>query len=135
MKRGFICGVFDLFHYGHLLALKVCREHCDYLVVAVNKADNFDPIVNPGKNKPIFPLLHRVEILKSCRFVDEVVVYGSESELSTLLSTQNYDIRFLGEDYRNKPVTGGEYTPELYFLERSHGFSTSMFRNEIRNQL
>lgn len=135
MKRGFICGVFDLFHYGHLLALKECRENCDYLVVGVNRAENIDPVINPGKNKPIFPLLHRVEILKSCRFVDEVVVYGSESELSTLLSTQNYDIRFLGEDYRNKPVTGSEYTSELYYLERSHGFSTSLFRNAIRNQL
>ena len=134
MKRGFICGVFDLFHYGHLLALKESRANCDFLVVGVNRADNIDPVINPQKNKPIFPLLHRVEILRSCRFVDEVVVYGSEIELNTLLSTQNYDIRFLGEDYRNKPVTGGEYTREIYFLDRSHGFSTSLYRNEIRNQ-
>ena len=132
MKRGFICGVFDLFHYGHLLAFMECHEYCHYLVVGVNSAENIDPVINPGKNKPIFPLNHRVELLKACRLVDEVVVYQSESELLSLLASQHYDIRFLGEDYKNKPITGMEFTPELHYLSRTHGFSSSLFRNKIQ---
>jgi glycerol-3-phosphate cytidylyltransferase len=77
MKIGFACGVFDLFHAGHVLMLQECRQHCDYLLVAVNSAEHFDNTVNPGKNKPVFSLAERKLILESCRFVDEVVVYKS----------------------------------------------------------
>src|ERR1700741_3356277 len=99
MKKGFICGVFDLFHYGHLLAFRECRQYCNYLVVAVNKAENIDPTINPDKKPPVFSVFHRVELLKECRLVDEVLVYNSEKELTELLKKGNYDIRFLGDDY------------------------------------
>lgn len=47
MKIGFACGVFDLFHAGHVLMLKECKEYCDYLIVALNKAENISAKVNP----------------------------------------------------------------------------------------
>jgi glycerol-3-phosphate cytidylyltransferase len=133
MKKGFVCGVFDLFHYGHLLALQECKDQCDYLVVALNKADNIDHKINPGKKAPIFPIEHRVAIMNSCKLVDEVLVYNSENELMELLKAGNYDVRFLGDDYIGKPITGGEYTKEIHYLDRSHGFSTSKFREAIKN--
>ena len=100
MKKGFICGVFDLFHMGHVLAFKECRMHCTHLTVAVNSAENIDPIINPNKEKPVFLLSHRVELLKECRLVDEVLVYNNEDELVRLLDQGNYDVRFLGQDYK-----------------------------------
>ena len=33
MIIGFTCGVFDLFHAGHVLMLKECKEHCDYEII------------------------------------------------------------------------------------------------------
>jgi glycerol-3-phosphate cytidylyltransferase len=135
MKTGFVCGVFDLFHYGHLLMLKECQEHCDHLTVALNKAENIDYDINPGKQAPIFPIEHRVEIMKSCNLVDEVIVYNSENELLEILKQGNYTIRFLGDDYRGKHITGEKLTSEVYYTDRSHGLSTSKFKLAIFNSL
>lgn len=134
MKKGFICGVFDLFHYGHILGFRECRQYCGHLTVAVNKAENIDPVINPGKRAPIFPLEHRVELLKECRLVDEVLVYNSEAELTALLEKGNYDIRFLGDDYKGKPVTGKALTKEIVYLDRSHGLSSSGFKTKLENR-
>ncbi len=49
MKIGFTCGVFDLFHAGHVVMLKECRDNCDYLIVALNRAEHFSVEINPGK--------------------------------------------------------------------------------------
>lgn len=131
MTKGFICGVFDLFHYGHILALRECKKHCVHLTVAVNRAENIDPNINPGKKPPVFSAEQRIELLKECRLVDEVLSYNSEDELVQLLKQRNYDVRFLGEDYSGRPITGAELSKTLHFLDRKHGMSSSLFKEII----
>jgi glycerol-3-phosphate cytidylyltransferase len=131
MKKGVACGVFDLFHAGHVLMLKECKAHCDHLVVAVNSAANIDYTINPGKKPPVFSLEERKLILSACRYVDEVLEYNSEEELLELLRNGNYGVRFLGEDYKGKPITGAELNIPIYYTDRSHGLSTSNYRKEI----
>lgn len=134
MKRGFACGVFDLFHAGHVLMLKECKEHCDYLIVALNKAENISAAINPGKKKPLFTIEERKLIMASCRYVDEVLVYNSEEELLEIMKSKNIDVRFLGEDYKGKAITGEELGITIYYTNRGHGLSTSYYRNLLRNQ-
>ena len=132
MKTGFACGVFDLFHAGHVLMLKECKTQCDFLVVGLNSCTEIDYTINPGKQKPVFDVQDRKLILESCRYVDEVVVYNNEVELETLLRSGRFQIRFLGEDYRNKPITAQDLKIEIFYTDRSHGKSTSGFRKEIK---
>jgi glycerol-3-phosphate cytidylyltransferase len=134
MKIGFACGVFDLFHAGHVLMLMECKEHCDYLILALNTAETFDPVINPGKNKPIFSIDERKLILSSCKYVDEVVIYSSEQELYELLRDKKVNIRFLGEDYRGKTITGADLSIELYYTNRNHGLSTSGYIRKIKER-
>jgi glycerol-3-phosphate cytidylyltransferase len=131
MKVGFTCGVFDLFHAGHVLMLKECREHCDYLIVALNRADNFSEAINPGKQKPLFSVEERKLIMASCRYVDEVLEYNTEEELLQLLTSKKIDVRFLGEDYRGKPITGAELDMEIYYTDRGHGLSTTLYKQKL----
>jgi glycerol-3-phosphate cytidylyltransferase len=70
VKRGFACGVFDLFHAGHVLMLQECKTQCDFLVVGVNKAERIDPIINPSKKLPIFSFQDRKLILEACRYAE-----------------------------------------------------------------
>lgn len=132
MKIGFACGVFDLFHAGHVLMLKECKENCDFLIVALNKAENISGEINPGKKPPIFSIDQRKLIVESCKYVDKVIIYNSEEELLKILETEGISVRFLGEDYRGKKITGEHLQIPIYYIDRSHGFSTSLFRSKIQ---
>lgn len=135
MKLGFACGIFDLFHAGHVLMLEECKSNCDYLIIGLNSGSQIDYTINPGKNKPIYSLQHRKLILESCKYVDQVIVYHTEAELELILKSNTIQVRFLGEDYKGKPITGGDYTPEIYYTNRGHGLSTSYYRNLILSNL
>ena len=127
MKIGFACGVFDLFHLGHVLMLKDCKSNCDKLIVAINKAEN----LSKDKNPPIYSIDDRVQIIAACRYVDKVLVYNSEDELEKLLISSAIDIRFLGYDYKTKPITGADLGIQIYYIDRSHGYSTSTVLKRI----
>ena len=128
MKIGFACGVFDLFHAGHVLMLKECKEHCDYLIVALNKAENISEKINPGKSKPLYPIEERKLIMENSKFVDEVLVYNSEEELLIILKEKKINIRFLGDDYKQKKITGSELNISIHYIDRSHGLSSSKYK-------
>ena len=130
---GFACGVFDLFHAGHIMMLQECKEHCDYLLVALNKAENIDYTINPNKQPPIFSFEERKLIMENCRLVDEVIGYNSEDELLEILKSRNIDIRFLGEDYKGKAITGENLVPNVDYTNRGHGLSTSLYKKRIKD--
>ncbi|WP_421796960.1 adenylyltransferase/cytidyltransferase family protein [Haliscomenobacter sp.] len=134
MKIGFACGVFDLFHPGHVLMLIDCKSKCDYLLVAINKGENISKEINPDKKKPIYSLSERRLMLESCKYVDEVIEYGSEDELLKILMSRKIDIRFLGDDYIGKPITGASVNIQLYYIDRSHGYSTTNTIKKIVGQ-
>ena len=78
-KIGYTTGVFDLFHVGHLEILRKAKENCDYLIVGVST----DELVQEYKNKrPIITFDQRIEIIKSIKYVDEVVVQKDRDKLS-----------------------------------------------------
>jgi glycerol-3-phosphate cytidylyltransferase len=132
MIRGFACGVFDLYHPGHVLMLRDCKKHCDHLTVALNRSENFDESINPGKRKPFFTLEERRMVLESIKYVDEILDYQSEEELTEIMSNGNFDVRFLGDDYKGKPITAAEAIKKIVYIDRSHGYSTSKLVERIR---
>ena len=65
---GFVEGVFDIFHKGHVRLLKRMKDIFSKVYAAVTP----DHIVSTYKNPPIIPFEDRVEILESCKYVDKV---------------------------------------------------------------
>ena len=130
MKIGFNCSSFDLLHAGHVTMLRMEKDLCDYLKVALQ----VDPTIDrPGvKNKPIQSIYERYVQLQGCKYVDEILVYSTEFDLLQLIMTQKIDIRFLSEEYLNRDFTGKDYCIkngiELHYHKRGHIYSSSELR-------
>lgn len=133
MKIGFNCSSFDLFHAGHVTMLKMEKELCDYLKVALQ----IDPSIDrPGiKNKPVQTIYERYVQLQSCKYVDEILIYSTEKDLLNLIQTQTMHIRFLSEEYLNRDFTGKDYCIkhgiELHYHSREHTYSSTELRDRI----
>lgn len=132
MLIGLIAGSFDVIHPGYIHMFKRSHEFCDFLVIALQT----DPTIErPNKIKPILSYEEREEILLSIRYIDEVKKYTTEADLTNLLKSGQYDVRILGDDYREKYATGQEYSDKIIYLDRSHGWSTTKFKNLICKSL
>tara|TARA_B100001059_G_scaffold20577_1_gene16701 strand:+ start:3236 stop:3658 length:423 start_codon:yes stop_codon:yes gene_type:complete len=130
--KGIIAGNFDVIHPGYIKMFKECKEKCDKLYVLLHS----DPsIERKHKLPPILSVKERSEILLSLRFIDEILVYTYESELYNILKKGDFHIRFLGDDYINQPYTGDDLKIPIHFLDRSHGWSTTKFKNLIANSV
>ena len=127
-KTGVIAGNFDVIHPGYIHLFNECKEFCTELIILLHE----DPsIERPEKLKPILNLDERKMILSSLTQVDQIIPYKLEVDLYQLLSNLDIDIRFLGDDYKNKPFTGDDLNIPIHFLDRSHGWSTTRFKNKI----
>lgn len=117
---GYIAGVFDLFHIGHLNMFRRAKEQCDYLIVGV--------VTDEGVRKhkevePFIPFAERIEMVRSCRYVDEAVeipldYYGTRDAWKLY----RFDCQFSGSDYVDNP----DWLAEKEFLEK-HGAEMVFF--------
>jgi glycerol-3-phosphate cytidylyltransferase len=110
--------------------LEEAKNHCDYLIVGLQT----DPTIDrPEKNKPVQTVYERYIQLKGCKYVDEIIPYSTEEDLLNLLTTINYDVRILGEEYREKMYTGKYLDKEVYYNKRPHTYSSSGLRKRIES--
>ena len=125
---GVIAGNFDVIHPGYIYMFDECKKHCDILLLLLHD----DPsIERPEKIKPMLDLSERNMILSSLKQVDRIITYQIESDLYDILKTEQIDIRFLGDDYKNKAFTGDDLDIPIHYLDRSHGWSTTKFKKMI----
>lgn len=133
MKVGITFSAFDLLHAGHIGMLREARANCDYLIVGLQT----DPTIDrpTEKNKPVQTLVERYAQLNALKFVDEIVPYQTEEDVIDILELFQVDVRFLGEEYREKEFTGKDVCRkrgiELHFNKRDHRFSTSGLRKRV----
>jgi glycerol-3-phosphate cytidylyltransferase len=128
MVKGVIAGNFDVIHPGYIKMFKECRENSDLFIVLLHDDPSFE---RPEKLKPVLSLDDRVEILSSIRYIDEIRTYQTEKDLYKLLIDIKPDVRFLGDDYKGKTFTGGDLDIKIHYLDRSHGWSTTKYKNLI----
>jgi glycerol-3-phosphate cytidylyltransferase len=132
MIKGVIAGNFDVMHPGYIKMFKEAAANCDCLIVLLHT----DPsIERPHKLKPILSVDERKEMLLELRSVCGVNVYTYEEQLIDLLKMGEFDVRFLGDDYKDKPFTGDNLNIPIYYLNRDHGWSTTKFKKMIGNTI
>ncbi|MCI7772125.1 MAG: adenylyltransferase/cytidyltransferase family protein [Eubacterium sp.] len=110
---GYIAGVFDLFHIGHLNMFKRAKEQCRYLIVGVVS----DEGVRLNKQaEPFVPFDERIEMVRSCKYVDEAIklplnLCGTKD----IFNVYHFDVQFSGSDYEHDPG----WLAEKEFLEKN----------------
>ena len=132
LRIGFTASQFDMLHAGHIAMLSEARNHCDYLIAGLQNNASWD---RPEKNAPIQSIVERQIQLAATRYVDEIVVYNTESDLEDILLTLPIDVRILGVEYRDKEFTGRDICVsrdiELIYNKRDHSFSSSSLRKRV----
>ena len=106
--------------------LKESKKYCNHLTIALHE----DPSIERSfKMKPIQNVAERKEILLSIKYVDEVRIYNLEKDFLEML--KEFDIRFLGEDYKNGNYTGKNIPIDIIWIDRSHDYSTTKLKKNI----
>ena len=132
MEKILTFGVFDYFHLGHLRLFKQCKEHADYLIVAVQD-EKYIRKYKPDANV-LYTTQERVELIGALRIVDEVVTYQALD--TDTLEQIDFDILALGEDHRGGRFDAAERWCETHGkrvvrLKRTPGICSSAIKKEL----
>ena len=136
-RIGYTCGVFDLFHVGHLNLLERCKELCDYLIVGVCD----DSYVREIKHKTVvIPENDRVRILKALRVVDDAVLVDYETTDNKMVALEKFQfhVLFSGDDwkgterYMRTEEQFAKVGVAIEYLPYTNGISTTQIKEELK---
>lgn len=94
MVIGYTTGVYDLFHIGHLNLFKNARGLCDKLIVGVT----VDELVAYKGKCAMIPFEDRIELVRSCKYVDAAVPQYDMDKLSACKKL-GATVLFVGDDW------------------------------------
>lgn len=132
MKKIITFGVFDFFHLGHLRLFKQCKEHGDYLIVAVQNGDSI--LKWKPEAKVLYSTAERIEMVSALKIVDEVITY--DAVCPEFLSKIDFDILCLGEDHVAERMEKcakwcKENGKEVFRAHRTKGISSTDIKKRL----
>ena len=136
---GYVAGAFDLFHIGHLNLLRRAKEQCDYLIVGVVT----DEGIRVHKHTDSFICFEeRLEIVSSCKYVDEAVGIPLEFyDTKDAYLRFQFDVQFSGSDYsgdagwQKKREYLRSHGAELVFFPYTESTSSTKIKEMIDRKL
>jgi D-beta-D-heptose 7-phosphate kinase/D-beta-D-heptose 1-phosphate adenosyltransferase len=111
---------------------KAAKALGDRLIVGVDTDEKV--ALDKGVDRPINNLCYRVAMLEAVKYIDEVHIFGSRTELEQLIEFYNPDVLIVGGDWRDGDVVGREYAKEVRFFNRVGGYSSSDTITRITNK-
>ena len=129
---GYVAGVFDLFHIGHLNLLRRAKEQCNYLIVGVVTDEG---VIRHKKSNPKIPFEERIAIVRACRYVDEAVeIPLYQGDTDEAYRRYRFDAQFSGSDYADDPKWMAKrdflqrHGADLVFFPYTEGISTTQLK-------
>lgn len=138
-KIGYIAGVFDLFHIGHLNLIRNAKNECEHLIVGV-LTDEL--VVKYKRNFPYIPEKERLEIISALKYVDEAVLVDKTNiNKIDAWNLYHFDCLFSGDDWKNEPSwirdqqKLRELGSDIFFFEYTKSTSSTQIKRamEINN--
>ncbi len=129
MRKIFVNGSFDILHRGHVELLKYAKCQGDFLVVAIDTDDRIRQL--KGESRPINTQWDRKFVLENLRDVDDVCLFGSDTELIDLIKDYAPDVMVKGSDYIGRNIIGAEYCKEIKFYDRTEHSTTKTIQDII----
>ena len=134
---GYTCGVFDMFHVGHLNLLEKCKSMCDYLIVGVC---NDDYVRNIKHKEPVYSEQDRVRILEALKVVDRAELVTIEETNDKILAIEkfHFDVLFSGDDwkgserYQKTEEQFKKYGAFIEYFPYTQGISTTQIKEKIK---
>ena len=130
---GYVAGVFDLFHIGHLNLLRRAKEQCNYLIVGVVTDEG---VIRHKKSMPRIPFEERIAIVRACRYVDEAVeIPVDKGDTDEAYHRYRFDVQFSGSDYADDPKWLAKkdflqrHGADLVFFPYTEGISTTQLKD------
>ncbi len=134
-KIGYVPGVYDLFHIGHLNLIRRAKEQSDHLIVGVLS----DELVKHFKNAyPYIPLEERMEIVRALKYTDQVVEVNFENTVKMdAWKLYHYDAYFSGsdhgEEWDQEKRQLQEVGSDIVFLPYTMSTSSTKIKRRIRD--
>lgn len=132
-KIGITCSAFDLLHAGHIKMLEEAKQHCDFLICALQTDPSID---RPSKNKPVQSIVERWIQLDAVKYVDQIVPYTTEEDLENIFRSFKLDVRIIGDEYRESDFTAKDICEKqnikVIYNSRSHKWSSTELRKRIK---
>ena len=131
-KKILTVGVYDLLHIGHVNLFRRAKALGDTLIVAVQKSE----VVL--KYKPQAKLLYSTEermyMVKSIRWVDDVIEY---TDVSEIVKEVDYDVLVVGPDQNHEGFQKAmewtrQHQKDVVVLPRTEGISSSWLKQQIK---
>jgi len=122
MAKVFTNGCFDILHLGHIKLLRYAKSQGDTLIVGVNSDASVKRL--KGASRPINDEISRIELLKSLKIVDEVIIFHEDTPLEVIKKVKP-DVIVKGGDYSAQEVVGSDLVKKVLIFPIEEGHSTS----------
>ena len=133
-RRIYVDVICDLFHYGHARFFEQARSFGTELVVGVCS----DEVALSYKRKPILSLEERIESIRACRFVDEILIDPPAPVTIDFLAMNSIDLVVHGDDMSEESLTywygAAISTNKFATVSYTPGISTSEIIERVLRQ-
>jgi len=148
IKKIYIGGTFDLFHYGHVNVFKNLKYHMSKeslelgalskVIVAVN-SDSFS---ESYKRAPVMDQYERLAVVNSCKYVDYAFIMDAYENQPFFIEENNPDYIVMGTDWQSRDYFSqlcisqdflDRIGAEMLFVPYTHSISTTKIIDRIKN--